>query len=99
MSEQGHVPGGMICAVKGDRDRIWRHLSRGSAMVGTSWLGTSAHNNETGARQHSRGRFHLLLPAAGVTTQGQASQHGMQGRGALLLLLLDQGTPRYESSF
>ena len=31
---------------------------------------------KTGARQYSRGRFHRLLPAVRVTTQGQASEGG-----------------------
>src|SRR5436305_10682842 len=35
-----------------------------------------AGNAKTGARQHGRGRFHLLLPAVGVTTQRQASAGG-----------------------
>src|SRR2546430_6899309 len=32
-----------------------------------------AGDTKTGARQHSRGRFHLLLPAVGVTTQDRKS--------------------------
>src|ERR671932_777208 len=36
--------------------------------------------NKTGVRRYSRGRFHLLLPAVGVTTQGQASEGGGQRR-------------------
>jgi hypothetical protein len=39
-----------------------------------------ARNAKTGARQHGRGRFHLLLPAVGVTTQRQASAGGEQLR-------------------
>ena len=37
-------------------------------------------HKKTGARQHSRGRFHLLLPAVGVTTQEQTSEGGGQLR-------------------
>jgi hypothetical protein len=37
-----------------------------------------AGNAKTGARQHGRGRFHLLLPAVGVTIQRQASAGGEQ---------------------
>ncbi len=36
-----------------------------------------AGQTKTGARQHGHGRFHQLLPAVGVTRQGQASR----GRG------------------
>src|SRR5919201_5674363 len=35
-----------------------------------------AGTQKTGARHTRRGRFHLLLPAAGVTTQRQASAGG-----------------------
>src|SRR5438105_410000 len=35
---------------------------------------------KTGARQYSRGRFHLLLPAVRVTTQGRASEGGGNSR-------------------
>jgi hypothetical protein len=43
----------------------------------SSW---SPWMQKTGARQYSRGRFHLLLPAVRVTTQAQVSEGGGQLR-------------------